>query len=149
MAMKSSEEKRNPATLTISKRNGILSECLKQDINLLIERIKKDKKEIMGAPIYDIYGNLAGSYTIVSPFSCEQNPHLLALAVHTAWNIQKELQLKLNKELLCVALDAVNDAVITVNKSGAIIGANLEAKKLFTGLDKDIIGMDIENVLGA
>jgi hypothetical protein len=47
-AMKSSEEKRSPTTLTISKRNGILSECPKQDINLLVERIKKDKKEIMG-----------------------------------------------------------------------------------------------------
>lgn len=100
------------------------------------------------APILDTHGNLAGSLTIVSPFSCHQNPHSLALAVSTAWAIQNEMQLALNRELLSVTLEAADEAMITVNKSGVITRANLKARKILNCLDKDIIGINVEAVLG-
>lgn len=100
------------------------------------------------APILDLYGNLSESLTIVSPFSCHQNPHSLALAASTAWAIQNEMRLALSKELLNVTLETADEAIITVNKSGVISSANLKARKVLNCLDKDIVGVNVEAVLG-
>lgn len=101
------------------------------------------------APIYDTFGNIAGTLNIVSPYLHTQNSHSLGLAVSMAWAIQNQFQLALNNELLSVTLEASNEAVITINNSGIIIKANATAKKMFNFLEQDLTGKRVEDILGS
>ncbi len=100
------------------------------------------------APVFDVCGNLAGSLTIISPYLHHQNAHSLGLAVSTAWAIQNQYQLALNSELLSVTLEAADEAMITINRSGVITKANMMAQKLFNFLGQDLTGMQMEKVFG-
>lgn len=100
------------------------------------------------APVFDAYGNLAGSITIISPYLHHQSSHTLGLAVSTAWAIQNQLQLALNSELFTVALDAAEDAVITINQSGVITKANIIAQRILNVAESNLISRSIEDVLG-
>lgn len=100
------------------------------------------------APILDVYGNLAGSLTIVSPFSCHHNPHSLALAVSSVLNIQNEMQIALHRQLINVTFEAIDQAILIVNKNGVIARANMKARETLDCSDKEIVGMNIEAVLG-
>lgn len=100
------------------------------------------------APIFDAYGNLAGSITIISPYLHHQSSHTLGLAVSTAWAIQNQLQLALKSELFSVALDTAEDAVITINQDGIITKANIIAQRIFDLAEIDLIGQPIDNLLG-
>lgn len=95
------------------------------------------------APIFDAYGNLAGSITIISPYLHHQSSHTLGLAVSTAWAIQNHLQLALNSELFSITIDAADDAVVTINQRGIITKANVAAQQIFgsslTGLSADLV----------
>lgn len=95
------------------------------------------------APIFDAYGNLAGSITIISPYLHHQSSHTLGLAVSTAWAIQNHLQLALNSELFTITIDAADDAVITINQNGIITKANVAAQQIFgsalTGTSADMV----------
>jgi len=100
------------------------------------------------APVFDACGNLAGSLTIISPYLHHQNAHSLGLAVSTAWAIQNQYQLALNSELLSVTLEAADEAMITINRSGVITKANMMAQKLFNFMGQDLTGMQMEKVFG-
>ncbi|KUG03737.1 transcriptional regulator [hydrocarbon metagenome] len=100
------------------------------------------------APIYDGNGNIAGTLCIVSPSFHQQSYHSLGLVVSMAWAVQNEYQLALNNELLSVTLESAEEAVITINKTGLITKANLTAKKIMHYVERDLVGMQIEEVLG-
>ena len=97
------------------------------------------------APIFDAYGNLAGSITIISPYLHHQSSHTLGLAVSTAWAIQNHLQLALNSELFDITIDAADDAVITINQNGIITKANVAAQQLFEAV---LTGSSADKVFG-
>lgn len=100
------------------------------------------------APVFDAYGNLAGSITIISPYLHHQSSHTLGLAVSTAWAIQNQLQLALKSELFSVALDTAEDAVITINQDGMITKANIIAQRVFDLAEADLVGKPIDDLLG-
>lgn len=98
------------------------------------------------APIFDVNDNLAATLSIVSPYL--QNSHFLSLAVSTAWAIQNEYQLALNRELFDTALEATDEAVIIINRRGIIVRASAAARKTLDFWGRDLIGMPIEDILG-
>lgn len=100
------------------------------------------------APIFDAYGNLAGSITIISPYLRHQSSHTLGLAVSTAWAVQNQLQLALNSELFSITIDAAEDAVITVDQNGIVTKANVVAQRIFKIDGHEITGRKTEEFLG-
>ncbi len=98
------------------------------------------------APIHDVFNNLTGTITIVSPFSRQQNPHSLALAVSSAWTIENELRLTLNRILLNTAMESTDEAIITVNNLGNIINANTTARNILIKTDQN--HLNLTDVLG-
>ncbi len=113
-----------------------------------INALSLNQTACSSAPIFDAYGNLAGSLTIISPYLHHQNAHSLGLTVSTAWAIQNQYQLSLNSELLSVTLEAADDAVITISSSGVITKANMIAQKLLSSLGQELSGKPIKNVFG-
>ncbi len=118
------------------------------NINLDIYSDAISQTSSSSAPIFDVYGNLAGSITIISPYLHYQNSHSLGLVVSTAWSIQNQLQLALNNELLSVTLEAADEAFININKEGFVTKTNMRGRKIFSFLKRDLIGMHIEEILG-
>lgn len=109
---------------------------------------KYEQISCSSAPIFDSNGNLAGTLCIVSPSFKHQTSHSLGLVISMAWAVQNEFQLALNKELLSVTLETTDEAVITTNKDGIINKANLPARKILNYINKDLVGMSIESILG-
>lgn len=102
------------------------------------------------APIFDAYGNLTGSITIVSPYLHHQSSHTLGLAVSTALAIHNQLQLVLNSELFNITIDTANEAVVTINQNGIITKANIIAQTIFKGLEGgSLIGLSRKDVFGS
>lgn len=116
--------------------------------NTDLDAISLNQTACSSAPIFDAFGNLAGSLTIISPYLHHQNVHSLGLTVSTAWAIQNQYQLALNAELLSVTLEAADEAVITINRTGVITKANMIARKIFCHLGTDLTGMQMEQVFG-
>lgn len=100
------------------------------------------------APIFDAYGNLAGSITIISPYLHHQSSHTLGLAVSTAWAVQNQLQLAMNSELFDITIDAAEDAVITINQNGVITKANVVAQRIFNIDGQQLTDIKAEELLG-
>ena len=90
----------------------------------------------------------AGTLCIVSPSFHHQTSHSLGLVISMAWAVQNEFQLELNNELLSVTLETADEAVITINKEGIINKANVPARKILNHMNKDLVGMPIESILG-
>ena len=106
--------------------------------------------EISGssAPIFDLNHNLVGVLTIGSMYHHLVNSRTLGLAVSMAGAIQKDFQLAMNNDLLSAILETSDEAVIIVNKKGIITKTNINARKIFSYLDQDLNGGQIESVLG-
>lgn len=100
------------------------------------------------APIFDINGNSAGTLSIASLHSQDQNPHTLGMAASMAWAIQNEFQFSSKNELFNATIEATNEAMITINKTGLITMANAEAKKVFNHLNTELQGRQIEEIMG-
>lgn len=100
------------------------------------------------APIYDTERNLAGTLCLVSSYSRLQNLHSLGMVMSMAAAIQNEFQLALNKELLKISLESPDEAILVINKQAEITKVNMTAKKYFNYLDQDLLGMQVEAVLG-
>lgn len=109
---------------------------------------KYEQISCSSAPIFDSNGNLAGTLCIVSPSFHHQTSHSLGLVISMAWAVQNEFQLELNNELLSVTLETAEEAVITINKEGIINKANVPARKILNHMNKDLVGMPIESILG-
>lgn len=109
---------------------------------------KYEQISCASAPIFDSNSNLSGTLSIVTPSFHHQNSHTLALAISMAKAIQNEFQLGINDELLQVAFETSDEAVITINKNGAITKANAVAKKILSFLDRELTGMLIDEILG-
>lgn len=107
-----------------------------------------DKISCSSAPIYDAYNNLAGTLCIVTPSFHHQSSQSLGLVVSMAWAVQNEFALLLNNEILSVTLDAADEAVITVNRSGLITRFNSAARQMLQTGSQDLVGRNIEDVVG-
>lgn len=107
-----------------------------------------DQISATSAPIFDANRNLAGTLCIVTPSFHHQSAHSLGLTVAMAWAVQNEFQLSLNRELLNATLEVTDEAVITINKKGIITKANVTARKMFDYLERDLVNMQIEDILG-
>lgn len=145
----------NPGTVWNEKTVGTLSHglCL-----LLEEPIQicgpehfceyYDQVIASSAPIFDLNHNLAGTLSISSYQSQDQNPHTLGLAVSMAWAIQNDFQVAVHNKLFTAALEATEEAVLTINQTGIIIMANIEAKRLFHHQINEVAGQQIKDILG-
>lgn len=100
------------------------------------------------SPIHDVFDNLAGTITIVSPFSCHQNPHSLALAASSAWTIENELRLALKGELFNTAMEANGEPVIIVDNAGYIKKVNSAAYNCFQINPHNCDNLRIQDILG-
>ncbi|MCL6558464.1 MAG: sigma 54-interacting transcriptional regulator [Firmicutes bacterium] len=109
---------------------------------------KYEQISCSSAPIFDANSLLAGTLSIVTPSFHHQNSHTLALVISMARAIQSEFQYQLNNELLRITFEASDEAVLTINKRGAIIKANTTARKIFYYLGRELTGMPIEEILG-
>ena len=100
------------------------------------------------APVFDANGNLEGTLTIASPDLHRQNSHSLGLVVTMARAIQKEFQLSVKTGLLNVAFETTNDGVIVIDNNGIITMASTVAQRIFKSLGKDLLGLQIEDIIG-
>lgn len=107
-----------------------------------------DQISCSSAPIFDVNYNLAGSLCIVTPSFSHQSSQSLGLVVSMAWAVQNQFHLALHNELLNVTLEASEEALLTINKSGVITKANVVARRMFNYLEQDIAGIPIEMLLG-
>lgn len=127
---------------------GLLLGNSEQLTNPEKDAISLNQTACSSAPIFDAFGNLAGSVTIISPYLHHQNAHSLGLTVSTAWAIQNQYQLDLNAEMLSVMLEAADEPVITINRNGVITKANMMAQKFFNYLGQDLTGMQTDQIFG-
>lgn len=109
---------------------------------------KHEQIACSSAPIFDIDNTLAGTLSIVTPSFRDQNPHTLALVRNMASAIQHEFQYQLTKELLRVAFENSDEAVITINNRGNVVSANTKAIAEFNLADQDINTIQIEKLIG-
>lgn len=100
------------------------------------------------APVYDVNGNLEGTLSIVSPYLQSQSSHSLAFVITMALAIQKDFQLYDKNELFETTFASTTDAMIVLDNKGIILSANTVANAMFEPTGKDLVGSDIEEILG-
>lgn len=101
------------------------------------------------APIFDCNRDLIGTLSIVCRESNLKNLPFLGLVISMARAIQSELQLALKSQMVNAFLETADEAIVTVDRRGFITGANLAAKKIFNCQSQNIIGKQMEEVLGS
>lgn len=99
------------------------------------------------APIFGINNKVEGSLTIATPYLHRQNSDQLALVVLMVLSIQKDLQCNIN-EILNQALKTSDEASLIIDKFGIITKINETAQEILNHTDNDLVGMNIEDVLG-
>lgn len=109
---------------------------------------KYEQISCSSAPIFDMNYNLAGTLCIVTPSFNHQSSQSLGLVVSMAWAVQNQFQLAMNNEVLTATLEAADEALLTVNKSGFITKANLVARRMFSYYNQEIVGVPLESLLG-
>lgn len=102
------------------------------------------------APLFDITGNLIGILAVTHEYYLQnETPHAFGLTVSAAWAIQNQFHLSAVNGMFNAAFEAGTEAFIAINKKGVITQANVVAQKLFHYLKEKMIGMRIEDLLGA
>jgi len=109
---------------------------------------KYDHISCSSAPIFDINHNMAGTLCIVTPSFNHQSSQSLGLVVSMAWAVQNQFHLALNNELLSITLEATDEAIITINRSGMIVKANVVARRMFNYIDQELTGIHVDSLLG-
>ncbi|NPV91351.1 MAG: sigma 54-interacting transcriptional regulator [Firmicutes bacterium] len=100
------------------------------------------------APIFDVNNNIAGSVCLVNRNSVYENTNSLALVVSVAKAIERELHLISERLLSSALLESADKSIITVNKSGLITNANVNARRIFGAKLPDLTGIRIEDIIG-
>lgn len=100
------------------------------------------------APIFNENGNLEGTLTITSPNLHSHNSQTLGLAVTMALAIQKQFQFSVKNELFNATLATTEDIMLFLDEHGKITRTNTVASKILELFGKDLIGSQIEDVIG-
>ncbi|WP_018305534.1 sigma-54-dependent Fis family transcriptional regulator [Desulfitobacterium hafniense] len=100
------------------------------------------------APIFDENGNLEGTLTITSPNLHSHNSQTLGLAISMAMGIQKQFQIALQNEIFDAALANTEEIMLFSDDDGKIIRTNMNALKIIELFGRDLIGSQVEDVLG-
>ncbi|SDD57697.1 sigma-54-dependent Fis family transcriptional regulator [Sporomusa acidovorans] len=107
-----------------------------------------DQSTGSSAPIFDAFGNLAGTLTIGSDENFHQNIHTLGMVVSMAWAIQNEYQCALKDEVLSAICEADDEAVIIINNNSVIIQVNEKAQKMLNCSQSELSGQPLATIVG-
>jgi Transcriptional regulator containing PAS, AAA-type ATPase, and DNA-binding domains len=100
------------------------------------------------APIFDSYHNFVGTLTIGTTHYHKINLHTLGLVISTAYAITTSLQSQWDSNLKDIFLEANNEAMLIINNESTIIMRNTASNKILNCSKQELIGMQLDSVLG-